>query len=82
MLGGAGEFFRTPADVARLVSAAEAAPQETVERGRRLRERARDYDWDDVADRYERLCLELEVTPRSARPSGRRADGPGQEERS
>ena len=81
VLGGAGEFFRTPDDVARLVSAAEAAPAETVERGRRLRERARDYDWDDVAERYERLCLELEVTPRAARPSGRRGE-PGPEGRS
>lgn len=75
VLGAAGDFFRTSADVAHLVTVAETAQEQTLERGRRLRGRALDYDWDDVTDRYEQLCLELEVSPRTARPSGRRIHG-------
>jgi len=54
-----GRFFRDPADVAREVEAAEADPDATVAVGRALRERARSYDWDGVADGYERLARDL-----------------------
>ena len=73
VLRGHGRFFRTPADVAALVEAAEADPGGTRARGRDTRDRALDYDWDDVADAYERLARE--TVARGAlrhRPSGRR----------
>ena len=74
VLGGAGRYWRTPQDVADLVTSAEAEPAAQVERGRLSRERASLYDWDEVALRYEALCRRLALNgPRAHRPSGRRS---------
>lgn len=66
------EYFADPADVARLVVAAEAEPERTRERGRDLQVGIRRYNWDDVARRYEDLCQRLVRREFGARPSGRR----------
>lgn len=73
VLGELGRYVREPADVAREVEAAEADPAGTLARGERLREVARRYDWDAVADGYETLVRDL-VARRVRRPrlSGRR----------
>lgn len=73
VLGAAGRYFATPDDVAALVEGAEADPQAQRTRGEQSRERARAYDWDDVAASYEQLCRDLAARrfPRR-RPSGRR----------
>lgn len=77
VLGEAGRYWRTPADVAALVELAESDEAATAERGVASGVRAKLYDWDDVAVRYERLCEDLaERGPRRRRPSGRR-QGPG-----
>ncbi len=67
VLGCDGVYVRTPDEVARAFTAAEADPEETRRRGRRLRERARAYDWDAVADGYEYL-LEALATHRVPGP--------------
>src|SRR3954447_7151831 len=68
-----GTYFTTAADVAARVEAAEADPAGTQRRGRAARERAKHYDWDDVADRYEELVRRLATEgQRRHRPSGRR----------
>jgi glycosyltransferase involved in cell wall biosynthesis len=76
----AGRYFRSPADVAALVDAAEADPVSAQTRGERARELAKNYDWDDVAAGYEDLVLRLADRRFPARrPSGRRgqATDPG-----
>lgn len=65
-------YFAGPADVARLVVAAEADPQRTRDRGRDLQAEIRRYNWDDVAARYEDLCQRLARREFGPRPSGRR----------
>jgi glycosyltransferase involved in cell wall biosynthesis len=76
VVADSGRYFRTPADVAREVERAEAAPERTRQRGRRAQHIALRYDWDDVAARYERLCESLAAPggrrSRRDRPSGRR----------
>jgi glycosyltransferase involved in cell wall biosynthesis len=68
-----GTYFTGAADVAARVEAAEADPEGTVSRGCAARERAKHYDWDEVADRYEELLRRLATEgPRRRRPSGRR----------
>jgi glycosyltransferase involved in cell wall biosynthesis len=59
VLGDDGRYFRIAADVAGAVAEAESDPDGAAARGARLRERARAYDWDDVAARYEQLCEQL-----------------------
>jgi len=59
VVGVAGRYFSTPDDVAALVEEAEADPGATADRGRASGLRAALYDWDRVADGYERLCLRL-----------------------
>jgi glycosyltransferase involved in cell wall biosynthesis len=59
VLGDAGQFFATPAQVKELVEAAEKDPEATRRRGLAAGERAFTYDWDTVADQYEQLCLSL-----------------------
>jgi glycosyltransferase involved in cell wall biosynthesis len=73
VLRDAGRFFTDADDVARLLEAAEADPVTAARAGERARERARQYDWDDVAQGYERLAVRLATRqfPRR-RPSGRR----------
>ena len=59
VVGVAGRYFSGPDDVAALVEEAEADPAATADRGRAAGLRAALYDWDRVADGYERLCLRL-----------------------
>lgn len=59
VLGTAGRYFRTPADVAGQIEAAEASPSVTAERAAASRVAAARYDWDDVAGRYEELARRL-----------------------
>lgn len=68
-----GEYFSTPEQLARLLEATEADPDDATRRGRDLQASMHRYDWDNVADEYERLCDDL-VTRRfpRKRPSGRR----------
>ncbi|MFD1936961.1 MULTISPECIES: DUF1972 domain-containing protein [Nonomuraea] len=62
VLGGSGAFFADAGQVADAIEAVEAAPEAARDRGDRGRERARKhYTWDDVAARYERLCLDLKA---------------------
>ena len=75
VLGGAGRYFRTPDDVARLVEVAEAEPDAEHARGAAARVRARAYDWDEVAEAYASLCRDLAMqspADRGIRASGRR----------
>jgi len=59
ILGVSGEYFTTPADVAALLAEAELRPDEIQVRGKASLEIAGTYDWDAVADGYERLCYKL-----------------------
>lgn len=59
VLGSDGRYFATPAAVADVVHDAENDLESTIRRGRSLRERAEAYTWEDVTDRYERLCRRL-----------------------
>jgi glycosyltransferase involved in cell wall biosynthesis len=73
VLRDAGRYFGDADAVARLVDAAESDLSAMVRAGRRARERARRYDWDDVADGYESLAKRLAARDvPSRRPSGRR----------
>jgi len=70
-----GRYFRTSTEIAHEIELAEFATEWTRGRGRQAQRIATRYDWDDVAARYETLCLRLVEhgrLPRSARPSGRR----------
>jgi glycosyltransferase involved in cell wall biosynthesis len=72
--GQAGRYFADAAGVTALVEAAESDPAGVALDGKRAAELAERYDWDDVADGYERLALELSARRFPAgRPSGRRA---------
>jgi hypothetical protein len=69
----AGRYFTGPDDVAALVDAAESDPEGMRAAGRRSRELATSYDWDEVAAGYEDLALRLADRRFPARrPSGRR----------
>ncbi|MFI6424069.1 DUF1972 domain-containing protein [Promicromonospora sp. NPDC050880] len=59
VLGTHGRYFRTAPDVGARVHEAEQDPEGCELRGKALAERARAYDWDDVADGYERLARDL-----------------------
>lgn len=72
VLSDDAEYFAGPADVARLVQYAEAAPELARRRGLALQNDIRRYNWDDVAGRYERLCQRLSRRDFGPRPSGRR----------
>ncbi len=76
VLGHDGRYFSDPADAARLLEQAEADPTGTTERGARLAVRARDYDWDAVADAYEALAVALRER-RLPRPRDRRGTTSG-----
>ncbi|GAA4960675.1 DUF1972 domain-containing protein [Kineococcus glutinatus] len=78
----AGRYWSTAQDVRDLVEAAEADPAGTAGRGRAARHRATLYDWDDVADGYEQLCLRLAArgAPRAGGPPGARPRSPEHEE--
>ncbi|SDN86943.1 Glycosyltransferase involved in cell wall bisynthesis [Actinomyces ruminicola] len=73
VLGDAGRYWASAADVAELASSAEADPGAQAHRGELSRARAARYDWEQVTDRYEALCRRLAAQgPRRSRPSGRR----------
>lgn len=76
VLGEHGRYFQGASDVAREIVAAEADPPATALRGEALLRRAADYDWDEVADGYERLAGDL-ASRAVRRPglSGRRTGG-------
>lgn len=60
VLGVDGVFFTDPSTLAQCILAAEGDVASSVDRGQRLADRAEDtYNWDKVADQYERLCVEL-----------------------
>ena len=72
VLGDAGRYFSTPADLAALFDEAESDSAATLGRGRQALARAAHYDWDDVTDRYEELCRTLAA----AKPSRSRRRTP------
>ena len=72
VVGEAGTFFANAEDVARLVEAAEADVPGQRARGVQLRERARAYDWDLVADGYEDLAFRLAARTTPGTHFGRR----------
>ncbi len=60
VLGDTGLFFGDPESAAEVIQAVEADPAAAAARGRAAREEAaRRYRWDEVADGYEQLCVEL-----------------------
>lgn len=70
VLAETGEYFTDAAAVARAVNEAEATDRATMLRGRSGQFRAAElYNWDKVADDYERLCLDLAGEPLPAIPS-------------
>ncbi len=77
VLGVAGRFFATAADVPALLARAEDDPANARKRGAQARERAGAYDWDDVAARYADLARRLAAREFPRRPSGRSAGDPG-----
>ncbi|MCU1658104.1 MAG: hypothetical protein JWO57_2760 [Pseudonocardiales bacterium] len=78
VLDDTGRYFATADDVKNEIELAETEPVVTRDRGRRAQRVALRYDWDEVAARYEALCVRLATTGVSARrgvggrPSGRR----------
>lgn len=74
VLGKAGVFWSTPAEVEQRIEVAEANRDVTVERGRQARVEAGRYNWDTVAADYESLLKGLVTGERFRSPaSGRRA---------
>ncbi|WP_223692396.1 DUF1972 domain-containing protein [Leifsonia poae] len=59
VVGASGSYFADAQGVAAALEAAEAGPEIIAARRALAHERAAAYDWDDVADAYERMCLGL-----------------------
>ncbi|MEF9875264.1 MAG: glycosyl transferase, partial [Glutamicibacter sp.] len=55
----AGEYFNDPQSASRLFDRTESKDDAVRQRAQLARKRASDYDWDDVARAYEKLCLDL-----------------------
>jgi glycosyltransferase involved in cell wall biosynthesis len=72
VLGEYGRYFTRPAELAAAVDEAEADPGATERRGHAQIASLGRYEWDDVADKYEKLALRLR-RPRGA--GGSPADG-------
>lgn len=64
VVGAHAEYFRTPADVAKEVLAAEEDPLDRRQRGKELQRDIARYSWDEVADRYEQLLADLAARTR------------------
>jgi glycosyltransferase involved in cell wall biosynthesis len=74
VVADAGRYFSDASDLAVLLDAAEADPLTVQLDGKRSRELAKGYDWDDVASGYEQLARRLVArNVPDTRPSGRRA---------
>jgi glycosyltransferase involved in cell wall biosynthesis len=80
VLGEAGRYFADPASLAILLDSAEATPEAVRSRAALAGERAAAYDWDAVADAYERLAQRLAtrelVRPRRRHVARRSAASP------
>jgi len=76
VLGVSGRYFLGATDLAVELMESEADLPATLRRETLAQHEATRYDWDDVASRYEALCLKLAGRGgrkrRSERPSGRR----------
>jgi glycosyltransferase involved in cell wall biosynthesis len=72
-----GGYFDDPQSLAARIDEAEADLAETRRRGRASAARAVDYDWDDVAARYEQLARDLKARRLRPAGSGRRRSGGG-----
>ena len=62
VLGEAGVYFRSASDLSALIEQTENDHSATRLRAKLAAARAIDYDWDDVAGRYEQLCVSLMQT--------------------
>lgn len=76
VLRDAGLFFTDAPSLARQLDRVEADGDDVARRGARLAERARDYDWDDVALRYESLAVDLMTGDVPGPQRARRRDVP------
>jgi glycosyltransferase involved in cell wall biosynthesis len=72
VLGEAGRYFRDAADVRTRIEDSESDVALTVELGTLARIQAKRYDWDEVTDRYEELCLRLAGRDRVLSGAGHR----------
>lgn len=73
VVGEAGRYFATESELADLLEAAEADPQDCVSRGQEIRGGMGRYNWDEVADAYATLLEDLAARRlHGPRPSGRR----------
>jgi glycosyltransferase involved in cell wall biosynthesis len=72
VLGDAGHYFADAAELSVLIEKAEADAAATALRGTASRAAAARYDWDDVAEKYDRLCARLASGMRRPRVSGKR----------
>lgn len=74
VLGHDASVFSDPADLGELLRRAEADPEACLAAGAgNVQRAAAKYDWDDVADKYERLCRRLASgSSARGRVSGRR----------
>jgi glycosyltransferase involved in cell wall biosynthesis len=74
VLGAHGAYFDGPSAVTVRLMETEADLSGARSRGEALQQNIRRYNWDDVAERYEKLCRDLAEGgyPRK-RPSGRRS---------
>ncbi|MHA7304976.1 DUF1972 domain-containing protein [Arthrobacter sp. TMN-49] len=59
VLGAAGQYFGSAADIPALAEGAEANVAGVHERGVASVARARHYDWDDIAQGYEAMCRRI-----------------------
>lgn len=59
VLGSAGEYFATASDIPAMAERAEANVAAVLERGGASVDRARRYDWDDIARGYESMCRQI-----------------------
>jgi glycosyltransferase involved in cell wall biosynthesis len=76
VLGTSGRYFTTPAELAELINAVEAAPEAARLRGAEAQTAAQTrYRWDQVALDYEDLCLNILDShgPRAERPLDQRS---------
>jgi hypothetical protein len=59
VIGLQGQFWQTPSQLAGLLTDSEADPDRAHRGGEALQREITRYNWDDVADAYEGLCLRL-----------------------